>query len=107
MSNSLERIGILEITRTNIKKEIGDLTCTYKYDDILKMELEIYIRDVTISLKKQGSLTRMLKIIHKDSTEETFIVSDKSLDFKQKISIADSLKTLKAITGLDILIKNN
>ena len=107
MSNSLERIGILEFTKTNIKKEIGDLKSSYKYNDILKMELEVYIRDVTISWNKKSSLTRLLKIIHKDSTEDTFIVSDKSLDFKQKICIVDSLKTLKAIAGLDILIKNN
>jgi hypothetical protein len=107
MSNSLERIGILELTRTSIKKEIGDLKSTYKYDEILKMELEIYIRDVTISLNKPGSLTHLLKIIHKDSTVDALIISDKSLDFKQKIGIVDSLKTLKTIAGLDILIKNN
>lgn len=107
MSNSLQRIGILEVTRTNIKKEIGDLKSVYKYEDIVRMELDLYIRDVTLSWNKTSSLTRMLKIIHKDSTEDTFIISDKSLDFKQKISIVDSLKTLKAITGLEILIKNN
>ena len=105
MSNSLEKIGIIELTRNNIKKEIGDLKTIYKYDEILKIELEVYIRDVTISWNKTSTLTHLLKITHMDFTADNLIVSDKSIDFKQKISIGDSLKTLKAIKGLNILIK--
>jgi hypothetical protein len=107
MSNSLQKIGTIEFTKTNVKKEIGDLTSSYSYNDLIKIELEDYFKDVSLSWNKPDTLTKSLKIVHKDFTEESFIISNKSIDFKQKISIVDSLKTLKKLTGLDIHINYN
>ena len=79
---------------------------TYRYEDILRIELEVYTRDVTISLTRTSSITHLLRIILRDYTEDSFVISDKSLDFKQKFGIEDSLKTICKITGVDILIKD-
>ena len=106
ISDSLVSIGTLEFTKTHIKKEIGDLMYTYRYEDILRIELEVYTRDVTISLTRTSSITHLLRIILRDYTEDSFVISDKSLDFKQKFGIEDSLKTICKITGVDILIKD-
>ncbi|HVN58110.1 MAG TPA: hypothetical protein VMT63_07430 [Bacteroidales bacterium] len=107
MSKSLQKIGVLELTKTCINKEIGDLVTKHRYDEIVKLELEDYFRDVTVSLRKSNSLTKSLKIFFKNQTEEVLIISSKSLDFKQKISVVDSLNTLKKITEIDIRIKYN
>ncbi len=107
MSRSLQRIGTIEFTKTNVKKMIGDLSSSLTYNDLHRIELEDYFRDVSLSCNKSNTLTKSITIVHKDLTEETFIVSDKSIDFGQKISIADSLKTLKKISEIDIKIKYN
>jgi hypothetical protein len=107
MTNALKKIGIIEFTGTCFRTEIGDLKSNRPYIEVLKMEMEMYIREYPFSWNKSGSITRSLRIIYKDSTEENFILSDKSLDFKQKISVADSLKTLRTLAGLDIAIKDN
>lgn len=106
-SRSLQKIGILEFTGTSVKKEIGDLTSSYPYDNILKIELERHLRTLTNYGSKTGSLTHILKIIYKDLKEENFIVSDRSMDFGQKISIIETLKTLKSLSRLDNLTINN
>jgi hypothetical protein len=105
MSGSLKNIGTLEITKTNLIKQIADLTTYYSYNDILKIELENYFKNLSFS--KPSSYTRSIKLIKTNSTEEVFIISNKSVDYKQKITIADSLKALKKLTNIDIQIKNN
>jgi hypothetical protein len=105
MSGSLKYIGILEITKTNLKKHIGDMTTIYNYNDICKMELEYYFKDLSIS--KPNSFTRSLRLIKTNHIEEVFIISCKSIDFKQKINITDSLKVLKKLTDIEVQIKDN
>jgi hypothetical protein len=106
-SKGLQKIGILEFTKTSVKKEIGDFTTNYSYDDILKIETEKHLRALTNYGSKTGALTHVLKIIHKDLTEENFIISDRSIDFGQKISIIETLKTLKNTYRLNTLTINN
>ena len=94
-SKSLVKIGTLEFTSSSVTKKIGDLTSGISYDNIIKIGIERHLRALTIAGSKTGSLTHIIKIIHKDLTEENFIISDRSIDFGQKISIHDTLKTLK------------
>ena len=52
-------------------------------------------------------LTYIVKIIQHDLKEDQFIVSEKSIDFGQKISLVDTFKTLEKISDLDIVINKN
>jgi hypothetical protein len=105
--NNLKTIGTLEFTKTCIKKEIGDLSTTYDYDNILQIEVEKYLRDLSISSNKNGPLIYILKIINKNSSQDNFIVSNRSLDFRQKIGIIDTLRTIKSMTGLKTILNDN
>jgi len=105
MSRSLKNIGTIEITKTKLVRQIGDLTTFYDYNEIMKIELENYFKDLTIS--KPNSYTRSIKLFKNDYSEEVFIISNKSIDYKQKITIEDSLKALRKLTSIDIQIKNN
>jgi hypothetical protein len=105
--NNLKTIGTLEFTKTCIKKEIGDLSTTYNYDNMLQIEVEIYLRDLSIFSNKYGSSIYILKITNKNSLQDNFIVSNMSIDFRQKIGIIDTLNTVKLLTGLDVISTNN
>lgn len=103
---SLRQIGTIEFTRTAVRKEIGDLTSAADYSGITRIELGDFLRDVSISWNKPGSMTKSLKIVHSDHREESFIISDRPVDFRQKICITDSLKTLKKLTGIEIVLND-
>lgn len=105
--NNLKTIGTLEFTKTCIKKEIGDLSTTYNYDSMLQIEVEKYLRDLSISSNKYGSSIYILKITNKNSSQDNFIVSNMSIDFGQKIGIIDTLNTVKSMTGLNAILNNN
>jgi hypothetical protein len=105
--DNLKEIGTLEFTKTCIKKEIGDLSMTYKYDSLLQIEVEKYLRDLSISSNKSGPSIYILKITGIDASQDNFIVSNRSLDFRQRIGIIDTLKTIKALTGLNTILNNN
>ena len=106
-SKNLKKIGTLEFTKSSVKKEIGDLTSSYPYENIESIVLEKHLRALTYTASKSGSLTHIIKIIQKDSTRENFIVSGISLDYGHKISIIETLKTLKRVVGLNTVINNN
>jgi hypothetical protein len=99
-ANNLKTIGTLEFTRTCIKKEIGDLSTTYYYDSMCQIEVEKYLRDLSIASNKYGSSIYILKITNKNSSQDNFIVSNMSIDSRQKIGIIDTLHTVKSMTGL-------
>jgi hypothetical protein len=104
---NLKEIGTLEFTKTCIKKEIGNLSMTYEYDIILQIEVEKYLRDLSISSNKNGPSIYILKITCRNSSQDNFIVSNRSLDFRQRIGIIDTLKTIKSMTGLNTILNNN
>ena len=106
-SKAIRKIGTIEFTRSTITKKIGDLTSKYSYDKIMKIEIERHLRAISVAESKSGSLTHILRIIHRDMTEENFIVSDRSIDFGQKISILETLKAVKNTKGLNYLVKSN
>ncbi len=106
-SNDLIPIGTLEFTKTSIKKEIGSLTMTYYYNSILKIEAEKYLRDFSISSNDSGSFTFTIKITNKDLSLDNIIISNRSADFRQKILFIDTFKTIKSMTGLDMILKQN
>jgi hypothetical protein len=106
-SRSLHKIGSLEFTRSSIIKRIGDLSSASTYNDIAKIEIERYLRDLSVNAGRAGSTSYILKITRHDRTEENFVISDKSMDFSQKISIHDTLRTLRNTAGLNYVIKNN
>jgi hypothetical protein len=101
---TLIQIGTLEFTRTAVRKEIGDLSDTSDYSEISRIELGNFYRDVSLSWNKPGTMTKSIKIVHANHREEAFIISNRSVDFRQKVCIADSLKTLKKLTGIEIHI---
>jgi hypothetical protein len=106
-SRSLKKIGILEFTKTSLKKQIGDLSSSHPYTEIRRIEIERHLHALSVSVSKSGSLTHLLRIIYRDKAEENFIISDKSIDFSQKIGISDTLKTLRSTAGLEYQAKNN
>lgn len=105
--NDLETIGTIEFTKNCIKKEIGDLSETYTYDDLLQIEVEKYLRDLSVSGNKHGSSVYILKIIKKNSSRENFIISGRSLDFRQKMGISATLNTVKSMTGLKTVVNES
>jgi len=106
-SKQMLQIGTLEFTKTCIKKVIGDLKTEYDFNKILKIELEQHLQAITVFESKSGYLTYIVKIIQRDFKEDQFIVSEKSIDFGQKISLVDTFKTLEKISDLDIMINKN
>jgi len=106
-ANTLKTIGTLEFTRTCIKKEIGDLSSIYYYDNMRQIEVEKYLRDLSISSNKYGSSIYILKITNKNSLQDNFIVSNMSIDSRQKIGIIDTLNVVKSMTGLNGILNNN
>jgi hypothetical protein len=105
--NNLKPIGTLEFTKTCIKKEIGDFSTSYNYNDMLKIEVVKYLRDLSISSNKYGSSIYILKITNKNNSQDNFIVSNMSIDFRQKIGIMDTLNIVKSMTGLNAIFNNN
>jgi hypothetical protein len=105
--SNLKAIGTLEFTKSFIKKAIGDLETTYLYDNVLQIEAEKYLRDLSISSNKNGPSIFIIKIVNKDSSQDYFIVSNRSIDFQQKIGIIDTLKTVRSMTGLKTVLKND
>jgi hypothetical protein len=101
-SKALIKIGILEFTRSSVTKRIGDLISSCRYEDIIRIEIERHLRAISVGSSKTGSLTHIIRIVNKDLSEENFVISDRSVDFGQKISIHDTLKTIKNINHLSI-----
>jgi hypothetical protein len=107
LARGLVPIGTLEFTKTSIRKEIGSLNMTYSYDNILKIEAEQYMRDLSVSGSNSGAQTFVLKITTKDLSQDNFIISKKSTDFMQKFDFSDTFRKVKSMTDLDmIFIKN-
>lgn len=106
-SKNLKDIGILEFRKSSIKKEIGDLNTIWLYDDISSIEIEKYLRAMTVFSSESGASTYIIRIKNRNAIEDNFIISYRSVDFGQKKNIIDTLKALKAIAGVNFNIKKN
>jgi hypothetical protein len=89
-------IGEIEFTQTGIIKRIGHSSTHYYLELIKEIELHRHIIG-SIFESKSGNISYILIIIQKDSTKESLIVSDNTLEANQNTSIVDTLKTLKRL----------
>jgi hypothetical protein len=101
---NIKTIGEIEFTRTSIKKRIGDSFTVYEFCSIKKIDLDKHFPTVSISSSYSDNFTYILKIIFINSTSESLVVSDKPIDSKLKISIVETMKTLKKISPIEITI---
>lgn len=103
--DNLKTIGELEITQSCLKKWIGDSLTEYKFQLIKELKLIRHIPATRVRESKSGYFSYILKIIFHDSSNESIVVSDRSVDHNQKISIIDTMKTLKKIVPFDVIIE--
>lgn len=101
----IKTIGEIEFTRTCFKKRLGDSATEYKFQTIKKIELIRHFPKVGISGSSSENFTYILKISFFRSSAESFIVSNSPTDTGLNISIVNTLKTLKKLSGLNIVIE--
>lgn len=103
--DNIKTIGELEITQTCLKQRIGDSLTEYKFQYIKELRITRHIPATRVRESKSGYFSYILKIIFHDSANESIVVSDRSVDHNQKISIIDTMKTLKKIVPFDVIIE--
>ena len=103
--NNLKTIGELEITQSCLKKLIGDSLTEYKFQLIKELRLIRHIPATRIKESKSGYFSYILKITFHDLSDESIVVSDRSIDHNRKLSIKDTMKTLKKIVPFDVIIE--
>jgi hypothetical protein len=101
-NNQFKTIGEIEFTTTAILKKIGDSSSRYEYRTVKGIELEKHIPAVSAKESKSGFLSYILKISFIDIPSETMIVSDKPIDKRQNLSVAETLKTLKKLKVTEV-----
>ncbi len=85
--DNIKTIGELEITQTCLKQRIGDSLTEYKFQYIKELRITRHIPATRVRESKSGYFSYILKIIFHDSANESIVVSDRSVDHNQKISI--------------------
>lgn len=98
----LKTIGEIEITQSCLRKRIGDATTEYSFHNIREIRLTKHIPSTRLRDSKSRYFSYILKIIINDWKEENMVVSDRSVDHNQKISLADTMKTLKKIAPFEV-----
>jgi hypothetical protein len=101
-TKQLKTIGDIEFTTSGIKKSIGDSLVEFKYPEIKRLEVEEHIPATSMKDTKGGYFSYILKIIFSDGRSESLVVSEKSFDSRAKLSIIETLKTLKKMVGFEI-----
>jgi hypothetical protein len=101
----LKVIGKIEFTKTGINKSVGDLSMSYDYQIIKKLELKKHIPIAGISGGLSDNFTYILRIIFSNSTKESIVVSNLPADQKLNINIVQTLNTLSRITNTEISIE--
>jgi len=100
----IKPIGDIEITRSSLKKRIGDAITRYDFESIKEIRLTKHIPATRIRESKSGYFSYILKIVFHDVPDDTIVVSDRSVDNNHKISITETLKTLKKIVPFEVVI---
>jgi len=103
--NNLKQIGDIEITQSCLRKRIGDSMSEYYFDLIKSISLTKHIPATRIKESKSRYFSYILKIVFHDGTDECMVVTDRSIDHNQKISLAVTMKTLKKIVPCDVKIE--
>jgi hypothetical protein len=101
-TKQIKTIGDIEFTTSGIKKRIGDSYVEYNYQMVKGIEVQKHIPATSVRESKSGYFSYILKIIFLVSGSETIVISDRSIDSKQKLSIIDTMKALKRIVGFEI-----
>ena len=101
-TKKIKTIGDIEFTTTGIKKRIGDSLVEYKYTMIKVLEIQKHIPATSAKDTKSGYFSYILKIIFTDFHSESIVISDKSIDSTKKLSIIETLRTLKRMTKFEI-----
>ena len=102
--NNLKTIGEIEITQSGLKKRIGDSLTEYNFKSVKELTLTKHMPATRIKESKNRYFSYILKIVLNDSSEESIVVSDRSLDHSHKLSVADTFKTLKKIVPFEVHI---
>jgi hypothetical protein len=97
-TKQIKTIGDIEFTTIGIKKRIGDSFQEYNYQMIKEIEVQKHIHATSIKESKSGFFSYILKITFKDAGSESIIISDRSIDSRQKLSIMDTMKALKRMS---------
>ena len=103
-TKDLKQIGEIEITQSCLRKWIGDSMTEYSFHRIKELRLIKHLPSTSIKESKGRYFSYILRISLIDRTEESLIVSDRSIDHNHKISLADTLKTLKKIVHFDVIL---
>jgi hypothetical protein len=103
--NNLKTIGEIEITQSGLKKRIGDSLTEYNFQLIKELTLTKHLPATRIRESKSRYFSYILKIVFHDKPEESFVVSDRSVDHNQKISITETMRTLKKIVPFEVKIE--
>lgn len=101
----LKTIGEIEITQSCLKKRIGDSLTKFNYHNIKELKLIKHIPATRLKESKSRYFSYILKIVSLDGEEECMVVTDRSIDHNQKMSLADTMKTLKKIVPFDVVIE--
>ncbi len=101
---NLKTIGELEITQSGLKKWIGDSLTEYNYQTVKEITLTKHIPATSLKESKNRYFSYIMKIELLDGNEESFVVSDRSIDHNRKLSVLDTLKTLKKLVSFKVSI---
>jgi len=100
-TDKLKQIGVLTISTTGIKKNIGNLETKYNYTDIENIKLEKHfpaVRNKDVGADYKSYLLK-LKLVNKK--EVNFIVSGESIDVS--MTIEQTLTFLEKRYGVNII----
>ena len=101
---NLKPIGEVEITQSGIKKNIGDVITEFNYQSVKELTLTKHMPSTRLAESKGQYYSYILKIESIDGEEDTFVVTDRSIDQNHKLSVLDTIKTLKKIVHFSVVI---
>jgi hypothetical protein len=102
---NLKTIGEIEITRSVIRKRIGDATYENSFQFIKEIHLVKHLPATRIRESKTVYFSYIFKIIFHNKHEELLVVSDRSIDHNHKINLAETMKALKKMVPFNITIE--
>jgi len=104
-ADNMKTIGEFEITQSVLRKKIGDSVSEYRFQMVKEIRLTKHIPATRVRESKSGYYSYILRISFFNSPDESFVLSDRSIDHDHKISIIDTMKTLKKIVPFDVIIE--
>jgi len=103
--NGLKTIGEIEVTQSCLRKRIGDSMTEYSFHIIKELYLTKHIPATRLKDSKSRYFSYILKIVLTSGEEESMVVSDRSVDHNNKISVLDTFKTLKKLVPFGVIIE--